>query len=123
MTTRRRLALKVSGRKKICFHLDQLVYFTERYIEGEKANRYEWKCEMVESGARVWGSGVMCAHTEIGYHTLEEAAEAALKHVQEMHQAMGGSRLPQGRGKARRERRITEWNARRLKERKADEDS
>lgn len=116
MTTRRRLALKVSGRKKVCFHLDQLVYFAEVYHPEVRENLIDWQCEMVEPGVRVWGTGVMCGHTEIGFQTLEEAAESALTHIQEMHQAMGGTRLPKGRGKERRERRIAEWNARRLAE-------
>lgn len=119
MTTRRRLALKVSGRKKITFHLDQLVYFAQTpYDPANKwsGRTFEYQCEMIESGARVWGTGVMCGHTEIDFHTLEGAAEAALAHIQEMHQAMGGARLPQGRGKERRERKIDEWSARRRRE-------
>jgi hypothetical protein len=67
---------------------------------------------MAESQVRVYGTGVVCGHSELGFETQEEAEEAALEHLQQMHQALGGTKRPQGRGKIRREREIAAWNAR-----------
>lgn len=111
--TRRRSALKAIGRKKVTFHLDQLIYLSL------DEHGYSWFCEMAEAGVRVWGSGVVCAAYDIGFETQEQAEEAALEHLQTMHQAMGGSRRPKGRGRIRRELKIAAWNERRAAERAA----
>lgn len=106
MTTRRRAALKSIGRKKITFHLDQLVFLSK------ENDGYAYFCEMAESGVRVYGTGVVCSHSELGFDTQEEAEEAALEHLVQMHQAMGGERRPKHRGRERRDRQIAAWNAR-----------
>lgn len=113
MRTRRSAALKSIGRKKITFHLDQLVYLFQHDDpeEGQKAG-YAYFCEMAESQVRMFGTGVVCGHEELGFDTQEEAEEAALEHLVQMHQAMGGQRRPKHRGRERRARKIAEWNAR-----------
>lgn len=102
----RRPSLKTIGRKKVTFHLDQLIYF------DQDAEGFSWFCEMAEAGVRVYGTGVVCGEHEIGIATQEEAEERALTHIVEMHQAMGGNRLPKDRGRIRRQKKIDEWNAR-----------
>lgn len=111
MSIIRRPSLKAIGRKKVCFHLDQLVYL------DDTADGYEWTCHMIEAGAYHYGTGVMCSESGVGFETQFECEEAALTHIQEMHQAMGGQRRPKNRGQARRERKIAEWNARHAKPR------
>lgn len=106
--TRRGAALKSIGRKKITFHLDQLVYLSN----VSEDDGFAYFCEMAESQVRMFGTGVVCGHSEIGFDTQEKAEEAALEHLVQMHLAMGGERRPKHRGRERRERNIAAWNAR-----------
>lgn len=107
----RKLSLKSIGRKKICFHLDQLVYLAK---EGDED--YSYTCHLVEPSARLFGTGVMCSEMEVGFRTQVEAEEAALKHLQCAHAAMGGQKNPKGRRAAYRQRKIDEATARRRAE-------
>lgn len=107
MSIVRRPSLKAIGRKKVCFHLDQLVYL-QKFVNSDE---YNWGCRMIEAGAYHYGTGVMCGEMGVGYSTQLEAEEAALQHIQEMHLAMGGERKPKNRGQARRQKKIDEWNA------------
>ncbi len=109
---RRRLSLKCIGRKKICFHLDQLVWLVK---EGNED--YSFTCHLVEPSAAIVGTGVMCSQMEVGFATQVEAEEAALEHLQTAHGAMGGQHRNSGsRRAAYRQRKIDEQTARRRAE-------
>lgn len=106
---RRRMSLKTIGRKKICFHLDQLVWLVK---EGDED--YSFSCRLVEPSAAVFGTGVMCSEMESGFKTQIEAEEAALEHIQVFHGAMGGQHRNSGSRRANtRQRTIDQSTARR----------
>jgi hypothetical protein len=104
-------SLKVIGRNKVEFHLDDLVVI-QRMVNGN----YLWFCRMSEVNPHEYGTGVTCGAYELGCGTQFDAEENALAHLVNMHRATGGSRRPKNRGKIRRQKMINEWNARRIRE-------
>jgi DNA polymerase III epsilon subunit-like protein len=106
-------SFKVIGRKKLQFHLDQLVLIGKAHVDG----KYFWVCRMGEVDPHNYGSGVMCQAHGIGYRTQHDAEEDAVCHLQNVHRAQGGQRRPQGRGRERRERELERWAARYVRER------
>lgn len=106
-------SLKVVGRKRLQFHLDQLVIIGKAHADG----KYFWVCRMGEVDPHRYGTGVMCESHGIGYRRQVEAEEDAVSHLVNVHRAMGGEKRPTGRGRLRREKQIAEWNARHVRER------
>lgn len=106
-------SLKVIGRKKITFHLDEITVI-HRMVNGQ----YLWFCQMAEANPHQYGAGVSCEGRGMGYNNQYEAEEAAVQHLQLTHRAHGGEKLEKGRGIVRRAREIDAWNARRLKEKR-----
>lgn len=114
------LSLKVIGRRKVRFHLDDLVYFGRRYktkrTEGE--GPYFWICRMAEpvNDPTLLAIGTACGVCGEGFMTQHEAEEAALEHLAIVHRGTDGQRLPPHRGQQRRERQRERWNDRRRAE-------
>lgn len=111
-------SLKAIGRRKVRFHLDDLVRLGKDPVTQE----YFWICLMAEAELRddlrhVAGLGVSCGAYEHHLPSQNAAEERSLAHLINFHRAMGGEKLPKGRGKERRERKIEEWNDRRRNER------
>lgn len=113
-------SLKLIGRRKVQFHLDDLVRFEQAQDDD---SLYRWVCLMAESGIHnmpaghvVGGLAVSCGEHGQDYANLEVAAEAALEHVVNEHRGQGGERLVKSRGRERRERLIEQWNERRRSE-------
>lgn len=102
-------SLKVIGRKKVQFHLDDLVL-----LQQQVDSRFLWFCRLAEANPHEYGTGVSCAAHGFNFNTQQDAEEAALGHLTNVHRATGGERRPAGRGKERREREIQRWNSRRL---------
>ena len=113
-------SLKLIGRRKVQFHLDDLVNFSQ---PGEDNTLFQWVCLLAEPGIYqmpighvVGGLAVSCGEYGRDYPSLEDAAEAALEHVVNEHRGQGGERLVKSRGRERRERLIEQWNDRRRSE-------
>lgn len=110
-------SLKAIGRRKVRFHLDDLAYIGKDPATDE----YFWVCLMAESTLRddlqhVAGLGVSCGAYQHHLPSQAFTEERALEHLVNCHRAMGGERLPKGRGAKRREREREEWNERRRAE-------
>lgn len=113
-------SLKLIGRKKVQFHLDDLVRFVQ---DDDDESLYRWVCLLAESDIHnmradhvVGGLAVSCGEYGQDYASLEGAAEAALEHIVNEHRGQGGERLPKDRGRVRREKKIEQWNDRRRAE-------
>ena len=106
-------SLKVIGRKRVSFHLDQLVIIGKAHSDG----KYFWVCRMGEVDPHRYGTGLMCESHGMGYARQIEAEEDAVSHLVNVHRATGGQRRPQGRGKIRRDRELAEWTRRHVRER------
>lgn len=106
--------LKVVGRKRISFHLDQLV-LVGKSPDISNATPYFWLCRMGEVDPHNYGAGVMCQAHGMGYSRQFNAEEDALSHLVNVHRATGGERRPKGRGRERRQREIDAWNARHVR--------
>lgn len=106
-------SLKVSGRKRLSFHLDQLVIIGKAHSDG----RYFWVCRMGEVDPHRYGTGLMCEAHGMGYDRQLDSEEDAVSHLVNVHRAMGGQRRPDGRGRLRREKQIAAWNSKHVRER------
>lgn len=114
-------SLKVIGRHRVRFHLDQLVMLQKQPVDG----KYFWVCRMGEVDPHTFRTGVMCEGHGVNFETQIEAEDDALDHLINVHRAVGGERRAtagrsepaRARRRARRERRIEAWNDRRALER------
>ncbi len=106
-------SLKVIGRNRLSFHLDQLVIIGKSHTN----DKYFWVCGMGEVEPHRYGTGLMCEAHGMGYLKQIDAEEDAVAHLVNVHRASGGGRRPKGRARARQEREIAAWNARHVRER------
>lgn len=102
-------SLKIIGRNRVQFHMDQLVLIQKQPVDG----KYFWLCRLGETGPHRYGQGVMCSVGGINYATQHDAEEKALEHLVNVHRASGGERKPRNRGQIRRTQKIQAWNDRR----------
>lgn len=100
-------SLKVVGRKRVQFHLDELVMI-QRQPNGAG---YFWICRMAEADPHAFRVGVSCAEHGINFGSQRECEEAALEHLCQVHRGVGGAVRDPGhkRSRARREREFERW--------------